>query len=69
MDKLTAVTMIMMTAFGAQVLTNYWRRRPAATAEINSLREENQALKQRIAALEAIVTAPDYELKRELSRL
>ncbi|QSX30049.1 DUF5320 domain-containing protein [Shewanella cyperi] len=65
MDKLTAVTLIMLTAFIAQALTNYWRRRPAATAEINSLKEENQALKQRIAALEALVN----ELKRELGRL
>ncbi|QSX40826.1 hypothetical protein [Shewanella cyperi] len=64
MDKLTAVTLIMLTAFVAQLLTNYWHRRPAATAEINSLREENQAIKQRIAALEALVN----ELKRELGK-
>ncbi|QYK05205.1 hypothetical protein [Shewanella zhangzhouensis] len=70
MDKLTAVTLIMLAAFAAQVLTSYFRsQRTRSPIDVKALSDENSALKARIAALEAIVTEPGYELKREISRL
>ncbi|ABM01781.1 hypothetical protein SHAM105786_12905 [Shewanella amazonensis] len=70
MDKLTAVTLIMVAAFAAQVLTSYFRsQRTRVPSNMKALSDENTDLKARIAALEAIVTDPGYELKREIARL
>lgn len=70
MDKLTAVTLIMVAAFAAQVLTSYFRsQRTRSPGDVKKLADENAALKARIATLEAIVTEPGYELKQQISRL
>lgn len=69
MDKLTAVTLIMIAAFAAQVAISYFKSRPRKSGEDDSLKRENAELKARIAALEAIVTEPGYELKQQIARL
>ena len=37
--------------------------------ELDTLRQQNNELKQRIATLEKIVTQPDYELKQQINSL
>ena len=69
MDKLTAVTLIMIAAFMAQAATTYFKSRPRSAKVDDNLKRENAELKSRIAALEAIVTEPGYELKQQISRL
>lgn len=69
MDKLTAVTLIMIAAFAAQVASSYFKSRPRKSREDDSLKRENAELKARIAALEAIVTEPGYDLKQQIARL
>lgn len=71
MDVFTMVVVIVVVSCGAGVINNYLKIRRAeqrggAGADVKA---EIEALKQRIAALEAIVTDERYHLQRELDRL
>lgn len=71
MDVFTMVVIIVVVSCGAGVINNYLKtrrleQRGGASAELQA---ELEALKQRIAALEAIVTDERYHLQRELDRL
>lgn len=71
MDVFTMVAVIVAISCGTAIVTEYLktRRRERGKAPSAELLEEVEALKQRIAALEAIVTDERYHLERELDRL
>jgi cell division protein FtsB len=71
MDVFTMVVIIVVVSCGAGVVNNYLKTRRqelrgGAGADVQA---EIEALKQRIAALEAIVTDDRYHLQRELDQL
>jgi phage shock protein C len=71
MEVFTMVVLIVAISCGAGVINNYLKnqRMTLRSAPSEELLGELDALKQRVAALEAIVTDERYELKRELDRL
>jgi hypothetical protein len=71
MDVLTMVVLIVAISCGAGVINNYYKTRRAERGRAPSaeLLDEVESLKQRVAALEAIVTDQRYHLRQELDRL
>jgi hypothetical protein len=71
MEVFTMVVLIVAISCGAGVINNYLKTRRAEHGRAPSaeMLGELEALKQRIAALEAIVTDDRYHLERELDRL
>ncbi len=72
MDPFTMVFLIVLIVFASRLGVMYLRdRRENAEAEFADpqLLEELDALKQRVAVLEEIVTDSKYHLSRELDRL
>jgi hypothetical protein len=71
MDVFTMVVVIVAIGCGAGVANNYLRTRRLELERGPNvdLEEELAGLKERVAALEAIVTDERYHLKQELDRL
>jgi phage shock protein C len=71
MEVFTMVVLIVAISCGAGVINNYLKnqRMMLKGAPSEELLGELDALKQRVAALEEIVTDERYDLRRELDRL
>ncbi|HEX7036658.1 MAG TPA: hypothetical protein VF210_12840 [Pseudomonadales bacterium] len=71
MDVFTMVVVIVVVACATSVVSDYLKtqRVQAKQAPTAELEAELEALKQRVAVLEEIVTDHRYELARELDRL
>lgn len=72
MNEFTVPVVAILATFGFLFAKHYFRYKSsqsASSADTERLQQEVQALKQRIAALEAIVTEPGYQLKRDIERL
>lgn len=71
MDVFTMVVAIVVVSCAAGIVNNYLktRRLEHKTAPRAELEVEVEALKQRVAVLEEIVTDDRYRLSRELDRL
>lgn len=71
MDVFSMVVVIVTVSCTAGVINNYLktRRREREAAPGEELAAEVEALKQRVAVLEEIVTDDRYRLNQELERL
>ena len=71
MEVFTMVVLIVAISCGAGVINNYLKnqRLSGRSAPSEEVLAEIDALKRRVAALEAIVTDERYELNREIDRL
>ncbi|MDO6775802.1 hypothetical protein Q4591_10570 [Shewanella sp. 3_MG-2023] len=71
---LTLVIVITIGTTATEMFKHYIKSKNSANAsnnnnEINSLRQQNSELQQRVATLEKIVTEPDYDLKQRIDAL
>lgn len=71
---LTLVIVITIGTTATEIFKHYIKSKNSANAsnnnsEMNSLRQQNSELQQRVATLEKIVTEPDYELKQRIDAL
>lgn len=71
MDVLSMIVAIVAISCTAGVINNYLKTRRLAYRQVpaDEVRAELDALKQRVAVLEEIVTDEGYRLNRELERL
>lgn len=71
MDVFTMVAIIVVVSCGAGVVNNYFktRRLEQRQAPSSELEAEVEALRQRVAVLEEIVTDDRYRLNREIDQL
>jgi len=71
----TMVVLIVLIAVGAGVINNYFKMKAEAkdnaadTVELDRLRGELAALKQRVSTLERLSVDKDASLREEISRL
>ncbi len=71
----TMVVLIVLIAVGAGVINNYFKMKAEAknnaadTVELEKLRGEVVALKQRVSTLERLAIDKDTSLREEISRL
>jgi len=71
----TMVVLIVLIAVGAGVINNYFKMKAetkdnaADTVELDKLRGEVAALKQRVSTLERLAVDKDASLREEISRL
>jgi hypothetical protein len=71
MEVFSMIVWIVAISCGAGVINNYLKTKRMAPkgAPGEDVLAEIEALRQRVAALEAIVTDDRYDLRRELDRL
>jgi hypothetical protein len=72
MNEFVVPVVAIIATFSFLIAKHYFRfksNQGASSVETDRLQQEVQALKQRVAALEAIVTDPGYQLKRDIERL
>jgi hypothetical protein len=71
MEVFTMVVLIVAISCGAGVINNYLKNQRLSLkgAPSEDVLAELETLKQRVAALEAIVTDERYHLEREFDRL
>jgi phage shock protein C len=71
MDVFTMVVLIVAISCGAGIFNNYLKTQRARLRQDGgeSVQAELEALRQRVAALEEIVTDQRYQLEREFSQL
>jgi len=72
MNDLIVAVVAICAVFSFLTAKHYFRYKSGLTvqgAQTDQLQSEINALKQRIATLEAIVTDPGYQFKRDIERL
>ena len=74
MDPFSMVAVIVTVGVVGGIVNNWIKHRgkalsPAAAPPDPGVQRELAALRQRVAALEAIVTEPSFELRRQIERL
>jgi hypothetical protein len=69
MDVFTMVVVIVALSIGGGVANNYLKTRRSGGGELKGLRDEIDALKARVATLEAIVTDPKRSLRVAIDEL